>query len=289
MPIRSDPAWEQRARSFAMFYVELIDQVHALDPDHPVVHRDAEDAYLTWLRDEMAKGGHRPWFIYGVNAYTPRLEQILASWPSQNWDVPLLVSEFAPGGMSPSDRPAGFRSMWRMIRANSGWVLGGAVYAWTTDGPEEIDRVFGLVDGNGVPVDGAFAAVSSLYRGVAHQLATEHTSPEEVYDELVWSYARRAIATIQGGQSTSLLPSTTDTSIMGDVDSVSRNVVTDHDLEIQRVRDPRRIAWGRDAGLAGEWWVTWRPPDQPRRKLTFVVQERDNGALGVRYIYFGPR
>lgn len=289
MPMRSDPAWEQRARSFAQFYVELIDQVHALDPNHPIIHRDAEDAYLTWLRDAMAGSGRRPWFIYGVNAYTPRLAEILNSWPSEGWDVPLFVSEFAPGGMSPADRPDGFRAMWRMIRADNSWVLGGAVYAWTTDGPEEVDRVFGLVDADGKPVDGAFAAVSGFYRGVAHQFETERTSPSQTYDEFVWAFARRAIVTVQNGQASSLLPSPVDTPIMGDIGSVSRDAVSDNDLDIQRVRDPRRIAWGRDAGLSGEWWVTWRPPDQPRRKLTFVVQERDGGALGVRYIYFGPR
>jgi hypothetical protein len=191
--------------------------------------------------------------------------------------------------MSPSDRPDGFRAMWRMIRAANGWVLGGAVYAWTTDGPEEVDRVFGLVDAGGTPVDGAFAAMSGFYRGVAHQLATERTSPTQVYDELVWAFARRAIATVQNGQASALFPTPVDTPIMGDVGSISRDAVSDDDLEIERVRDPRRIAWGRDAGLSGEWWVTWRPPDQPRRKLTFVVQERDGGTLGVRYIYFGPR
>ena len=175
MPIRSDPAWEQRARDFAAFYVELIDRVRAADPNHPIVHRDAEDAYLTWLRDALQAGGRRPWFIYGVNAYTPRLAEILTSWPGQGWDVPLLVSEFAPGGMSPADRPEGFRSMWKMIRGANGWVLGGAVYAWTTDGPEEVDRVFGLVDADGSPVDGAFAAVGSFYRGVARQADAEPT------------------------------------------------------------------------------------------------------------------
>jgi hypothetical protein len=169
MPIRSEPAREQRARDFASFYVELIDKVHAADPNHPIVHRDAEDAYFSWLREAMQTGGRRPWLIYGVNAYTPRLAEILSSWPSHGWDVPLMVSEFAPGGMSPSDRPQGFRSMWKMIRGASDWVLGGAVYAWTTDGPEEVDRVFGLVDADGNAVDGAFAMVGSLYQGMARQ------------------------------------------------------------------------------------------------------------------------
>jgi hypothetical protein len=289
MPLRSDAAWEQRARDFAAFYVTLIDRVRAADPNHPIVHRDAEDAYLTWLRDEMRKSGRRPWFIYGVNTYTPRLGEILTAWPNQDWDVPLLVSEFAPGGMSPADRPQGFREMWSMIRAANGWVLGGAVYAWTTDGPEEVDRVFGLVDADGEPVDGAFQAVGSFFRGVARQHETERTSPSVVRDERVWTFARSAIASIQAGQSANLLPAEAEASVMGDVNAISLGPVADADLEIQRVRDARRVAWARDAGVTGEWWVTWRPPEQVGRKLTFVVQERDGGALGVRYIYYGPR
>ena len=289
MPIRSDPAWEQRARDFAAFYVELIDRVRAADPNHPIVHRDAEDAYLTWLRDALQAGGRRPWFIYGVNAYTPRLAEILTSWPSQGWDVPLMVSEFAPGGMSPADRPEGFRSMWKMIRGANGWVLGGAAYAWTTDGPEEVDRVFGLVDADGNPVDGAFATIGSFYRGVARRADVEPTQPGHGNDERVWSFARQAIAAIQAGNSARLLPATAETGIMGDVNAVSQTPSAEAEILVQRVRDPRRVAWAREAGVVGEWWVSWLPPSTPRRKLTFVVQERQDGRLGVGYIYHGPR
>jgi hypothetical protein len=289
MPIRSDPAWEQRARDFAAFYAELIDEVRAADPNHPIVHRDAEDAYLTWLRDALQASGRRPWFIYGVNAYTPRLAEILTAWPRQGWDVPLLVSEFAPGGMSPSDRPEGLRSMWRMIRGANGWVLGGAVYAWTTDGPEEVDRVFGLVDGAGQPVDGAFAAIGSIYRGVARQAEAERAQQGHPRDERIWAFARRAIVEIQAGQFARLVPATADTSIMGDVNAVAQTPTAEDEMIVQRVRDPRRVAWARDIGVVGEWWVTWLPPSTPHRKLTFVVQERQDGGLGVGYIYHGPR
>lgn len=289
MPVRSHPAWEQRARDFATFYVQLIDKVRAADPDHPIVHRGAEDAYLTWLRDEMQKGGRRPWFIYGVNTYTPRLAEILTSWPQQGWDVPLLVSEFAPGGMSPADRPHGLRDMWKMIRGANGWVLGGAVYAWTTDGPEEVDRVFGLVDEGGKPVDGAFAAISAVYRGAARQGLAERTTPGESDNRRVRLFAQYVVRAIQEGRSADLLPLTADTSIMGNVNSVAKATPVDADLTIQRVRDPRRVAWSQDAGIVGEWWVTWQPPVTPTRKLTFAVQEHQDGSLGVQYIYYGPR
>jgi hypothetical protein len=32
-------------------------------------------------------------------------------------------------------------------------VLGGLAYVWTTEGPEPVDRDFGLTNANGVPVD----------------------------------------------------------------------------------------------------------------------------------------
>ncbi len=65
----------------------------------------------------------------------------------------LWVSEFAPGGMSVPDRPDGFATMWGYVRRHPDYVLGGAVYAWTRNGPEGVDRNFGLTD-DGTPVDG---------------------------------------------------------------------------------------------------------------------------------------
>jgi hypothetical protein len=289
MPIRSDPAWEQRARNFAAFYVELADAVHAADPNHPIIHRDAEDAYFTWLRDAFGTRTPRTWLVYGVNANTPRLSEILAAWPSQGWDVPLLVSEFAPGGMSPADRPQGFRSMWKKVRGAGGWVLGGVVYAWTTDGPEEVDRVFGLVDASGTPVDGALDAIGAIFRGTARQPVTERSNPGEPRDERLWRFAHVAIVAIQSGKAADLLPPTADTSIMGDVNAVPTEPVLDEDLAVERVRDPRRVAWAKEAGVTGEWWVSWLPADQPRHKLTFMVQQANDGTFGVRYIYRGPR
>ena len=52
-----------------------------------------------------------------------------------------------------------------MIRAQPDRVIGGAPYVWTTAGPEEVDRIFGLVDRDGQPVDGSLAAIGRLYRG----------------------------------------------------------------------------------------------------------------------------
>jgi hypothetical protein len=93
----------------------------------------------------------------------PRLQDIISKWPSQWPGRPLIISEFAPGGVGPQERPLGFQQQWQVIRSRPDVVLGGLAYTWATNGPEDLDRVFGLVDSNGVPTDGALAAVSAAY------------------------------------------------------------------------------------------------------------------------------
>jgi hypothetical protein len=160
-----DPAREQRADDFAAFYVELIDMVRQLDPKHPVVYRDAEDLYFARLRQALLKDGvSRPWFIYGTNVYTQRLAEVIERWPTLGLDAPLLVSEFSPGGAGAAERPNMLGWYWSTIRAYPKRVLGGVVYTWATRGPEDLDRVFGLTDESGVPVDGSLAALQRLFQ-----------------------------------------------------------------------------------------------------------------------------
>jgi beta-galactosidase/beta-glucuronidase len=162
---KRDPAQEKRADDFAAFYVQLIDLIHQLDPDHPVIYRDAEDLYFARLRQALLKDGQRrPWFVYGTNVYTQRLAAVIENWPNQGLDAPLLVSEFSPGGVGPAERPRMLGWYWSTIRAHPERVLGGVVYTWTTGGPEDLDRVFGLTDADGKPVDGSLAALRALFR-----------------------------------------------------------------------------------------------------------------------------
>jgi beta-galactosidase/beta-glucuronidase len=158
------PADEQasRASAFARFYVDLIDRVNALDPNHPVIYRAAEDSYVSWLREALADGRWRPWFVYGLNVYSPRLKEVLENWDQHGLDAAVLVSEFGP---SPEERPAGFQQYWSWIRSHPDSVIGGAVYVWFTEGPEAVDRVYGLVDGQGQAVDGGLATIGELYLG----------------------------------------------------------------------------------------------------------------------------
>jgi hypothetical protein len=150
-----DPHQELEAEAFSDWLIQTADAVHTLDPDHPVTYRDAEDAFAGWVLGAMQRNRNtpRPWFAYGTNCYQPYLGDIVDRWPSSGLASALWVSEFAPGGIAVPDRPDGFATMWGYVTRHPEWVLGGAVYAWTRNGPEGVDRNFGLTD-DGVPVDG---------------------------------------------------------------------------------------------------------------------------------------
>jgi hypothetical protein len=171
--LADDPAVRARADAFAEFLPVLVDRIRALDPDHPVIYRDAEDVYLPRLKQAFqATGVQRPWLIYGANVYSQaRLQQIVSAWPAQWLDGPLVISEFAPGGVGPGQRPIGFEQDWEVIRSRPGMVLGGLAYTWATNGPEDLDRIFGLVDAQAVPTDGALAALSASYLADDEQTA----------------------------------------------------------------------------------------------------------------------
>jgi hypothetical protein len=113
-----------------------------------------------------------PWLVYGANVYSAaRLQQVVDAWPKQWLDAPLVLSEFAPGGVGPAERPLGFQQDWSIIRSRPALVLGGLAYTWATNGPEDLDRVFGFVDPEGVPTDGALAALSASYLADRQQAA----------------------------------------------------------------------------------------------------------------------
>ncbi|HEX6511709.1 MAG TPA: hypothetical protein VF157_05385 [Chloroflexota bacterium] len=157
-------------RAFATLLVQAADAVQELDPDHPVVYRDAEDVFVAPIAAALkADNQARPWFIYGLNFFTFRLEQALASGPARALGQPLLVSEFAPVGFRPADRPSGYARLWHIILRHQDVVLGGCAYVWSTMGPEPLDRDFGLTGESAQPVDGSLSELASLFRGSALQ------------------------------------------------------------------------------------------------------------------------
>ena len=149
-----DPAQERNAEAFSDWLIQTADDIHAVDPNHPVTYRDAEDAFVGWVADAIQRRGGppRPWFVWGTNCYQDYLSQIVDNWPGSGLHSALWVSEFAPGIEAVLDRPEGFKKMWGYVRRHPDWVLGGTVYAWTRNGPEGVDRNLGLTD-DGVLVD----------------------------------------------------------------------------------------------------------------------------------------
>jgi hypothetical protein len=174
-----DPAVRARADAFAAFLPKLVDRIHALDPSHPVLYRDAEDVYLPRLKAAFAQaGGDRPWLVYGANVYSPsRLQDIIGQWPAQWLGGPLVISEYGPSGYTPADRPRVYALEWSRIREHPEKVLGGLAYTWATNGPEQLDRVFGLVDDRDRPVDAALGAIGASYVADAAAASTASRPP----------------------------------------------------------------------------------------------------------------
>lgn len=151
---------------FSDFYVQLADLVHELDPNHPVIYRGVEDIALAPLIARFNRDGiRRPWFGYGVNIFTLRIEEVLQNWPEHGWDVPLIITGFGPLGLYPADRPLGYVRMWQAIQKSQPLALGGFAYVWTTAGPNFVDEAFGLMDKDGNPADGSFQALRAAFRG----------------------------------------------------------------------------------------------------------------------------
>jgi hypothetical protein len=156
----------EESRQFADFYVQLYSTVREHDALHPVLYREAEDARVGVFRDAFAAADVPPSnFVFGMNFYTPRLADALAEYATLGFDVPVLISEFAPAGVAPAARAAAFRDLWLRVLPFEQFVVGVAPYAWTTDGPEAVDRLFGLTDGQGHPVDATLGALQRIYRG----------------------------------------------------------------------------------------------------------------------------
>jgi hypothetical protein len=170
-----------RPRAFAEFYANLVLQVRAADPGHPVLYREAEDAQAFWIQGAMLRqGGPPPGFVYGMNYYTFRMRDALNAWPKRGFDVPIFVAEFGTAGVPRHERPAAIERMWNILRDHRSLILGGAVYVWSTEGPEPVDRLFGIVNAEAEPVDGTVAALKALYHGQSLRDASLATAPSHI-------------------------------------------------------------------------------------------------------------
>jgi beta-galactosidase/beta-glucuronidase len=160
--------WEMDPDMYPAFsdaYLKIADMFHQLDPNHPVIYREAEDRYMPVIVDSLKTSGDmRPWLQFGVNIYDKDPRPLLSNWPDWDVDRPLFVSEFGWQGETPQERAGNYLDMWHAIREFPKWVMGGAPYVWTTAGPEPTDKIWGLMDKDSHPVDGAFSALSQAWR-----------------------------------------------------------------------------------------------------------------------------
>lgn len=158
--------------AFAAFLIDASDLIHTMDPAHPVVYREAEDVFVPVIYKAMqAKPANRPWFVFGLNFYTPRLQEALQLWRDEGFPYPVMVSEFGPHSFLPANRGMGYIKLWRIIRQYPDIALGGVAYVWYADGPEAIDNIFGFVDNDGQPVDRALAQLGATYIRTAKLVA----------------------------------------------------------------------------------------------------------------------
>lgn len=160
--------WEMDPDMYAAFsqaYLQIADMFHQLDPNHPVIYREAEDRYMPVIIDSLRNSGDmRPWLQFGLNIYDKDPRPMLSRWPDYQLDRPVFVSEFGWQGDTPAERAQNYLDMWHGIRQFPKWVMGGAPYVWTTAGPEPTDKIWGLMDQQSRPVDNTFALLSAAWR-----------------------------------------------------------------------------------------------------------------------------
>lgn len=156
-----------RPAAFAAFLVKAMDIAHTVDPNHPVIYREAETLYVPYLQRALAENpADRPWLVYGMNYFTPGLQQALDNWAIDGLGTPVVVTEFGPWpfGLSTAERSAGYVNLWNIIRSHRVFVLGGLAYVWYQRGPELTDVSWGLVNDDNVPVGNILGNLSAAYR-----------------------------------------------------------------------------------------------------------------------------
>lgn len=154
-----------RARQTARFIVEMADYIHSLDPNHPVVYRDAEDFFVSAIAKALQESPRpRPWLVYGMNIYQPlKLARVLSQGPAAALGQPLMLSEFGPAGVHGRRRDRAYVEMWETLRQYPDTVLGGCAYTWSQNGPEPLDLLFGLTGPDGQPNDRTLLALSEAF------------------------------------------------------------------------------------------------------------------------------
>src|SRR5947208_16183492 len=103
--------------------------VHKLAPNLRILFRGAVDVLLAPLaRALRARPQDRPWFVYGMNFFTSRMEDALNKGPAKTLRQPLMISDFAPAALRATERAAAYRELRGIIRSHRSTLLGGCGY-----------------------------------------------------------------------------------------------------------------------------------------------------------------
>ena len=133
--IRFTPSEEERA-AFCRFLEQLVQKVHALDPDHPVIYAASGAGELPYLAKYVPSLD-----IIGVNDYGSPI-MVQGRWKDLGFRVPYVLTEFGPLGpwdmkkdangrfieQGDYTKAAQYRNYWKLVRERRGNNLGGFVF-----------------------------------------------------------------------------------------------------------------------------------------------------------------
>ncbi|GEL94604.1 Ig-like domain repeat protein [Cellulomonas composti] len=138
----SDPTQlEAQRHAYAAFVDELAEDIHAIDPNHPVTSTDAWVGAWPYLKADAPSLD-----LYGINTYKS-IDGVQAAWEAGGYTVPYVVTETGPSGewevpddangvpTEPSDiaKAQAYRDAWTSIRSNSGVALGATMFHFGTE------------------------------------------------------------------------------------------------------------------------------------------------------------
>ena len=127
---------EEERLAFCRFLEDLVQEIHRIDPNHPVVYADAAHVSLNYLKRYVPSLD-----IMGMNIYGS-VRAAHGAWDSLNADRPYLITEFGPSlpmysgrdrhqqAREPGDYQKAiiYRNMARHVQEFKGYNLGGFAF-----------------------------------------------------------------------------------------------------------------------------------------------------------------
>nr|WP_230423557.1 discoidin domain-containing protein [Streptomyces radicis] len=178
----SGTALEEQRDAYAQFVNQAAEEIHAVDPDHPVTSTDAWTGAWPYYQE------HAPALdLLAVNSYGD-VCNIQETWTQGGYDRPYILTEGGPAGEwevaddvngvpdEPTDieKRDGYRQAWECLMGHEGVALGGTLFHYGLE--EDFGGVwFNLLPGGERRL--AYYEVAELFGGAA-----PGNSPPEIRD-----------------------------------------------------------------------------------------------------------